>query len=286
MSDTTTARFYWELALLRLGLIWLAIASSICLAARTLRDSLVTTRAWLGAVPKQSSSYFDAQGNHQIKGYQPGHIYVTPVPSSVQRYSSMHPRGRARFWNTPLEVAELALDLGVQVPEDRKDLVLVGEKIREGCHVKGGGYDCFVVEEYGFYLEPDAPISGYPDGKCVPFLKRDLYSLQYSGRVLAFVLNSHGEGEYVAFPQHLFEAPPVRVVFPQRPSLVEHNMDVELGVWAGPRRMSSDSGTGGVDLMRKALSFLEGDEEVDIEEEDIGEGSSSRMGNTQKSLGL
>jgi hypothetical protein len=269
MADTMTTRFYWELALLRLGLIWLAIASSICLAARTLRDSLVTARAWLGAIPKQTSSYLDAQGNHQIKGYQPGHIYVTPDPLSVQQYSSMHPRGRARFWDAPQKVSELALDLGVQIPEDRKDLVLVGEKIREGCHVTGGGYDCFIVEEYGFYLEPNAPISGYPDG-----------------RVLAFVLNSHGEGEYVAFPQHLFEAPPVRVVFPQRPSSVERNMDVELGVWAGPRRMSSDSGTGGEDLMRKVLSFLEGNEEVDIEEEDIGEGSSLRMGNTQKSLGL
>lgn len=285
MSDTTTTRFYWELALLRLGLIWLTLASSICLAARTLRGCLVTAKAWLGAVPKQSSSYFDAQGNHQIKGYQPGHVYVTPVPSSVQRYSSMHPRGRARFWNTPLEVAELALDLGVQIPEDRKDLVLVGEKIREGCHVKGGGYDCFIVEEYGFYLEPDAPVSGHPDGKCVSFLKVNLYLSQYSGRVLAFVLNSRGGGEYVAFPQHLFEAPPVRVILSRRPPSVEHSRDIELGVWAGPRR-SLNSEIGGEDSMRKALSFLVEGEEIDMEEEDIGEGTSSRGENIQKSFGL
>jgi hypothetical protein len=63
-------------------------------------------------------------------------------------------------------------------------------------------------------------------------------------------------------------------------------MDIELGVCAGPRSRSPSSGTGDEDLMGKVLSFLEGDEEVDIEEEDIGEGTSSRMENIQKSLGL
>ena len=197
----------------------------------------------------------------------------------------MHPRERVWFWNTPLEVAELASDLGVQIPEDRKDLVLVGEKIREGCHVKGGGYDCFIVEEYRFYLEPNAPISGDPDGKCVPLLKVDLYLSQYSCRVLAFVLNSRGGGEYIAFLQHPLEAPPARVIFSRCPPSVEHSMDVELGVWAGPRR-SLDSETGGEDLMRKVLSFLVEGEEMDMEEEDTGEGMSSRRENIRKSFGL
>jgi hypothetical protein len=92
-----------------------------------------------------------------------------PVPSSVQWYSSMHPRGYAQFWNAPLKVAELAHDLGIRILEDRKDLVLVGDKIREGCHIKGGAYDCFIVEEYGFhpviYSSTGAAYKGGSEGK-------------------------------------------------------------------------------------------------------------------------
>jgi hypothetical protein len=134
--------------------------------------------------------------------------------------------------------------------------------------------------------EPNAPISEYPDGKCVLFLKVDQCSLLHSGRVLAFVLNSHGEGEYITFSHHLFEAAPVRVVFLWHPSLVEHDTDIELGVWARPGRMSSGSGTGSDDLMGKVLSFLVEGGEVDMEEEDIGEATSSRMEDTQKLPGL
>jgi len=48
-------------------------------------------------------------------------------------------------------------------PEDREDWVVMGSKATQGCYKEGGGFNHFIVEEIGLYLDDRAEIQPGPD---------------------------------------------------------------------------------------------------------------------------
>lgn len=51
----------------------------------------------------------------------------------------------------------------VLCPEDRSDWVIVGPRATEGCYIEGGGFNCYIAEEIGEYLDHRAAIRPGPD---------------------------------------------------------------------------------------------------------------------------
>ena len=55
----------------------------------------------------------------------------------------------------------------VLCPDDREDWVFIGPKATQGCYIEGGGFNGFVVEELGLYLDERAPIRPGPDRELI-----------------------------------------------------------------------------------------------------------------------
>ena len=50
-------------------------------------------------------------------------------------------------------------------PEDHTSWTIVGQRVTQGCYIEGGGFDLYVEEEIGVYVESQAAILPGVDGK-------------------------------------------------------------------------------------------------------------------------
>ena len=114
------------------------------------------------AIVTGSPTYFDSDWQHVVRNAQPEHIFITPIPHHHPYRQSLSQDHR---WGLHEEVAAVFATQEVICPEDRTSWTIVGQRATQGCYIEGGGFDLYVEEEIGVYVESRAAILPGVDGE-------------------------------------------------------------------------------------------------------------------------
>ena len=114
------------------------------------------------AIVTGSPMYFNSDWQHVVQNAQPEHIFITPIPHCHPYCQSL---SQDHCWGLHEEVAAVFTTQEVICPEDCMSWTIVGQWATQGCYIEGGGFDLYVEEEIGVYVESQAAILPGVDGE-------------------------------------------------------------------------------------------------------------------------